>query len=529
MRSFHTPNRSALHVANAAVATSHPVASLAAIEMLRRGGNAVDAAVCAAAVLAVVEPVMTGVGGDGFAIVARPGKPLFGLNASGRAPRDISTSWLLDRGITRIDPLSAHAITVPGVVRGWERLLELHGTKGFDEVLQSAIDYAEDGFVIQPRVGSDWAMFEGKLKNQSAGGRHYLSHGAAPKIGTVHHQRALGQTFRKIAKDGSKAIYEGEIAEEIVALIRAKGGLMTLDDMAAMAVSEVAPVVAPYRHLGIAELPPNGSGVVAQIILNLLESFDLQTLDPNGAERLHLEIEAARIAYAIRDSEIADIDHMEVSVERLTDKAIAKGLSAQIRRDARNDAVPAPNLRTQSDTIYLCCVDRDGLAVSLINSLYMGFGSGMVTEKSGITLQNRGACFAVNPGHPNTIDGGKRPMHTIIPAVALEGDRVSHCFGVMGGMYQPTGHAHVITNMVDFGMDPQEALESPRAFWDANGMIVLEDTLSSAVFEGLAARGHRVGRTAVPLGGGQIIRIDHQTGTLIAGSDPRKDGCALGY
>lgn len=529
MRSFHTPNRSALHVANAAVATSHPLASLAAIEMLRRGGNAVDAAICAAAVLCVVEPAMTGIGGDGFAIVARPGQPLFGLNASGRAPHDISTAWLLDQGITRIDPLSAHAVTVPGVVRGWERLLDSFGTRGFDEVLQPAIDCAENGFVVQPRVGSDWALFEGKLKGQSDGGRHYLSQGAAPRIGSVQHQRALGQTLRRIAREGSRAIYEGEIAEEIVALIRAKGGLMTLDDMAAMAVSEVAPVVAPYRDLGIAELPPNGSGVIAQIILNLLEPFDLQSLDPNGAERLHLEIEAARIAYAIRDAEIADIGHMQVSVDRLIDKAIAGGLSAQIRRDARNEAIPAPDLRTQSDTIYLSCVDRDGMAVSLINSLYMGFGSGLVTEKSGITLQNRGACFSVNLGHPNTIEGGKRPMHTIIPALALEGDRVSHCFGVMGGMYQPAGHAHVVTNMVDFGMDPQEALESPRAFWDANGTIVLEDTLSSNVFEGLARKGHRVGRTAVPLGGGQIIRIDHASGTLIAGSDPRKDGCAMGY
>lgn len=529
MRSFHTPNRSALHVANAAVATSHPVASLAAIEMLRNGGNAVDGAVCAAAVLAVVEPVMTGLGGDGFAIVSRPGMPLVGLNASGRAPRDISTDWLLDRNITRIDPLSAHAVTVPGVVRGWERLLDSFGTRGLDEVLQPAIDCAEKGFVVQPRVGSDWALFVDKLKNQSCGGCHYLVDGTAPGIGSIQHQPALGHTLRKIAQQGAKAIYEDEIAEEIVALIRAKGGLMSCDDMAAMAVTEVTPVISSYRNLRIAELPPNGTGIVAQIILNLLEPFDLQGLDPNGADRLHLEIEAARIAYAIRDAEIADINHMEVSVESLIDKAIASGLSAHIRRDARNETLPRPDRRTQSDTTYLCCVDRDGLAVSLINSLFMGFGSGMVTEKSGITLQNRGAGFCVNPDHPNTIDGGKRPLHTIIPAVALEGERLSHCFGVMGGMYQPAGHAHIVTNMVDFGMDPQEALESPRAFWDANGVITLEDTLSSSVFEGLAAKGHRVGRTTIPHGGGQIIKIDHRTGTIIAGSDPRKDGCALGY
>lgn len=304
---------------------------------------------------------------------------------------------------------------------------------------------------------------------------------------------------------------------------------MTCDDLAAMTVTEASPVIAPYRALDVAELPPNGTGIVAQILLNLLEPYDMQSLDPRGAERLHLAIEAARIAYAIRDSEIADADHMRVCVDALIDKALARGLSVQIRRDTRNEDVPRPDLRVQSDTTYLCCVDRDGLAVSLINSLFMGFGSGLVTEKTGIALQNRGAGFCVNPQHPNTIEGGKRPLHTIIPAVALQGGCVSHCFGVMGGMYQPAGHAHVVSNMADYGMDPQEALECPRAFWDANGVVTLEDTFPDGVLQELAAKGHRVGRTAIPHGGGQIIQIDHESGTLIAGSDPRKDGCALGY
>jgi len=529
MRNFHFPNRSALHASNAAVATSHPSASLAAIEMMRSGGNAVDAAVIAAAVLAVVEPVMTGLGGDGFAIVARPGRPLVGVNASGRAAKAISTTWALEHNITQIDPLSAHAVTVPGVVRGWEHLLETHGTKGFDEVLRPAIDLAENGFVVQPRVGSDWAMFAEKLKAQGPGGAHYLVNGAAPGVGSIHRLPALAQTLKTISRQGAKGLYEGAIAEEIVALLRARGGLMTCDDLAGVEVTEVSPVISPYRTLDVAELPPNGTGIVAQILLNLLEPFDIQELDPRGAERIHLTIEAARIAYAIRDAEIADPDHMKVPVATLIDKAVARGLSVHIRPDARNETVPRPDLRVQSDTTYLCCVDRDGMAVSLINSLFMGFGSGLVTENSGITLQNRGAGFCVNPGHPNTIEGGKRPLHTIIPAVALEGGRLSHCFGVMGGMYQPAGHAHVVSNMVDYGMDPQEALECPRAFWDADGVVTLEDTLPDTVLDDLAAKGHRVGRTRIPHGGGQIIRIDHQTGTLIAGSDPRKDGCALGY
>lgn len=269
-------------------------------------------------------------------------------------------------------------------------------------------------------------------------------------------------------------------------------------------------------------------GIVAQIILNLLEPFDLASIEPNGAERFHLEIEAARLAYAVWDAYISDLATMTLPVDALIDKALTEGVSKSIRMDQRMVDVPLQDPRLQSDTTYLIRVDKSGLAISLINSLYMGFGSGMVTEKSGIILQNRGAGFRVEPGHPNTIEGGKRPLHTIIPAMALENGKLAISFGVMGGLYQPLGQAHVITNMVDFGMDPQEALESPWVFWDSDGKVTVEETVGSKVISELKQKGHQVAPVDLPLGGGQVIQVDPDHGTLIAGSDPRKDGCALG-
>lgn len=529
MRDFHEPKRSPIYAANAALATSHPLATEAGIAILRRGGNAVDAGVTAAAVLAVVEPAMTSIGGDGFAIVAKPGEPLYGLNSSGRAANALSTEMLMAQGMNAMDLDSPHSVTVPGVIKCWESLLESHGTIGLEEALQPAIAAAEDGVPIAPRVSSDWHNEVEKLIRQNPTGCQYLVNGRAPKMGTIHKLPALAATLKIIAKKGAKGFYEGEVAADIVSELKSRGGVMSEEDMAAMSADVVTPIMSTYRDIGLAELPPNGTGITAQIILNLLERFDLSCLDPHGAERFHLEMEASRIGYAIRDAQIADATTMQVSVEALIDKAFAAGLSATIDPTKRNETLPAADPRKQSDTIYLSCVDKDGMALSLINSIFKGFGSGIVTQKTGITLQNRGGGFVVQPGHPNTIEGGKRPLHTIIPAMAMENGKPSRCFGVMGGQYQPTGHTHVMTNMFDFGMDPQEALDSPRIFWNDDGVLELEPTLGKDVFDGLKAKGHPVGWTSSPHGGGQIIELNHESGVLIAGSDPRKDGCAMGY
>ena len=529
MRDFHEPKRSAIYAANGALATSHPLATGAGLDVLKRGGNAVDAAVTAAAVLTVVEPAMTAIGGDGFALISKPGQPLYGLNGSGRAAAALSTDMLMGLGWSEMDDASPHAVTVPGVVKSWESLLASHGTIGLDEALQPAIEAAEGGFVVYPRVWKDWTGFAAKLRAQGAGGRHYLVEGEAPKMGHLHKLPALAATLRIIAKQGAMGFYEGAVAADIVAELQARGGVMTEEDMAGISADPCSPVTSAYRDIDLAELPPNGTGITAQIILNLLERFDLGKRDPNSVDRLHLEMEASRIGYAIRDAHIGDPATMGVSVEALIDKAWAKGLSATIDPAKRNDDLRPADPNFQSDTIYLSCVDRDGMAVSLINSIFKGFGSGIVTDKTGITLQNRGAGFRVRPGHPNTIEGGKRPLHTIIPAMAMQNDKPRYCFGVMGGQYQPSGHTHVITNMIDFGMDPQEALESPRVFWTPDGVLEVEPTLGQSVLDGLRAKGHAAEWSASPIGGGQIIEIDHAAGVLIAGSDPRKDGCAMGY
>jgi len=529
MRDFHEPKRSPIYAANGALATSHPLATQAGLAVLKRGGNAVDAGVTAAAVLAVVEPAMTAIGGDGFALISKPGEPLYGLNASGRAAAALSTEMLLGQGWSQMDNLSPHSVTVPGVVKCWESLLASHGTIGLEEALQPAIDAAENGFVVYPRVWTDWQECVGKLTSQGAGGQHYLVNGQAPKMGSIHKLPALAQTLKIIAKQGARGFYEGAVAADIVAELKARGGVMTEEDMAGISADPCTPVTSGYRDIDLAELPPNGVGLTAQVILNLMERFDLGDLDPHGTERFHLEMEASRIGYAIRDAHIGDPSTMGVSAEALIDKAWAKGLAATIDRTKRNETLPSADPNFQSDTIYLSCVDRDGMAVSLINSIFKGFGSGIVTDKTGIILQNRGAGFRVLPGHPNTIEGGKRPLHTIIPAMAMLGDKPRYCFGVMGGQYQPVGHTHVITNMIDFGMDPQQALDSARVFWSEKDVIEIEPTLGQGVYDGLAAKGHPVAWTKSPLGGGQIIEIDHAEGVLIAGSDPRKDGCAMGY
>ncbi len=529
MRDFHEAGRSPIYAANGALATSHPLATQAGMDVLKRGGNAVDAAVTAAAVLAVVEPAMTAIGGDGFALISKPGAPLYGLNASGRAPAALSTDMLMGHGWSGMDMASPHCVTVPGVVKGWESLLASHGTIGLDEALQPAIHAAGDGFVVYPKVWSDWNDQVEKLATGGAGGRHYLRDGAVPKMGSIHKLPALAQTLKVIAREGAKGFYEGSVAADIVAELKSRGGVMSEEDLAGMTADPCGTVSSGYRDIDLAELPPNGVGITAQIILNLLERFDLKSLDPHGAERFHLEMEASRIGYAIRDTHIGDPETMGVSAAALIDKAWAKGLSATIDPNKRNQSLPSPDPSFQSDTIYLSVVDRDGLAVSLINSIFHGFGSGIVTDKTGITLQNRGAGFRVEPGHANTIEGGKRPLHTIIPAMAMQGGKTKYCFGVMGGQYQPVGHAHVITNMVDFGMDPQQALDSARVFWSPEEVLEIEPTLGQEIFDGLKAKGHPVQWTKKAVGGGQIIEIDHDAGVLIAGSDPRKDGCAMGY
>ena len=529
MRDFQKPGRSPVQALNGMAATSHPAATLTAIEVLRGGGNAMDAAIAACAVLCVVEPQSTGIGGDCFVLYApKGGGEVIAYNGSGRAPAAAEAAWFLERDIHEIDPQSPHAVTVPGAIDAWARLAADHGTRGLGELLQPAIGYAEDGYPVLPRIARDWAGCADKLRATANASRLFLPDGQAPRAGDVHRQPELAETLRAIARDGRDGFYSGAVAEDIVGFLRGCGGLHSLDDFAQAGGDYVTPISSGYRGLDIYECPPNSQGMVALMMLNLLSGFDLARLDPAGVERLHLEVEAGRLAFRDRDAFLADPGQSEVPIDHLLSAAYSDEIRAVIRPDRALDMLPPPGAASHDDTVYLTVVDRDRNAVSFINSLFHGFGSGLAAPKSGVMLQNRGTGFRIETGHPNCIAPGKRPLHTIIPGMALQDGRAVMPFGVMGGQYQPFGHAHLISNIVDYGMDVQAAIDFPRVFHYGERLDV-ETGIDDAVVKGLAALGHDPRVAADPLGGGQAIHIDWRSGVLTGGSDPRKDGCALGY
>ncbi len=526
MRDFALPGRSPVIAEHGMAATSHPLGTMTAIAVLREGGNAVDAAIAACATLCVVEPAMTGIGGDCFALVAEPDGTVHGLNGSGRAAQAADADWLRGLGHSSMPQTGALSVTVPGALRAWEALSVRFGTLGFDRLFADAIRYAEEGFAVHARVARDWPNYVAELAADEGGRLHYLRQGRAPRMGERMRQPALAGTLRRLAKDGAGAFYEGEIAAEIAATVKGKGGRLSEADLAACRADWVAPVSIAYAGHDVLEMPPNGQGITAQIMLNILDLVEARRHAPDSPERHHLLIEAARLAYSVRDHLVADPAAMTAPVERLLSREIAAALGARIDLKRRNADVSIPPL-PGSDTVYLTVVDRDRRAVSFINSLYGGFGAKVVTPRSGVTLQNRGGCFSLVPGHPNEYGPGKRPMHTIIPAMATRGGRAAVSFGVMGGAYQAMGHAHVFSNLADDGMDPQMAVDQPRVFWGADGTVEVESGMSETVRRGLEARGHSV-RAGGPFGGGQVIVIGDD-GFLTAGSDPRKDGLALGW
>jgi gamma-glutamyltranspeptidase/glutathione hydrolase len=525
-RDFQLPGRSPVIASEGMVASSHPLASLAAVEALRAGGNAADAAVTAVAVLCVVEPQMTGIGGDCFAMVHRPGELVWGYNGSGRTGARASFETLRAGGIRAIAPDSIHAVTVPGAVDAWAAILAAHGRFSLSRALAPAIGHAETGFPVAARVAWDWARAAHKLAADAGAARHFLVQGMPPAEGDVVKLPALAQTLKVIAAEGPNAFYQGPIADDMVATIAARGSFLRAEDFERHRGEVVAPLATNYRGLDVLELPPNAQGLTALVLLNILERFELSALDPLGAERFHLALEAARLAYAVRDGHVADPAFMRASAPELIDKAFAAKLAQRIDRARRGPL--AAGASTGNDTVYLTVVDRDRMAVSLINTLFSEFGVGICTEKSGIMLTNRGACFVMEPDHPNTFGPRKRPLHTIIPALAFREGRCELAFGVMGSHYQPMGHVQLITNLIDYDMDVQAAIDAPRAFF-VGDQTVVEHGLPRASIEGLRARGHAVALAAVPWGGAQTIRIDWKRGVLVGGSDPRKDGCALGY
>ncbi|MFO1143738.1 MAG: gamma-glutamyltransferase family protein [Amaricoccus sp.] len=525
MRDFQAPGRSPVYAANGLCATSHPLAAQAAVRLLQEGGNAVDAAIAAAVLLGLAEPAMCGIGGDCFVLLKPAGtERLVGLNGSGRAPAGLDPAALRAAGHGQIPPRSAHAVTVPGAVDAFARLAADWGRLGLAASLAPAIRYAEEGVPVAPRVAWDWARYAGDLQGDAR--RFYLREGEPPTVGERFRAPGQAEVLRRIARDGRDAFYVGEVAEDMVSSLRALGGTHTLDDFAATACTYIEPIAGSYRANELVELPPNGQGATAILLAKILARFDLALLEPFGAARAHLEAEAAKLAYDARNRFVADPDAGSLRLAHMLSDATADALAALIDPGRVLGDPAAVTEAVHRETVYLCVVDRDRMAVSLIYSTYHDFGSGLASTRFGINFQSRGAGFTLRAGHPNEAGGGKRPMHTIIPAMLRREGRLVMPFGVMGGAYQPAGHVRLLTNLVDFGLDPQDAIDAPRSFADA-GEMQLETGYSESVAAELATLGHKVTRRDAPLGGAQAILIEDDV--LVGASDPRKDGCAAGY
>jgi gamma-glutamyltranspeptidase / glutathione hydrolase len=526
-RNFHSPGRSVVLAENGMAATSHPLATRVALDVLRGGGNAFDAAVAACAVLCVVEPAMTSIGGDCFVLFSVKGGAPNGLNGSGRAPAAATLDWYRERRIAAIGPEMPHAVTVPGAIDAWCRLIGDHGTRELGALLQPAIAAADAGFLVTPRVALDWEGSTGRVSHDASTKAIFLPGGRPPATGERHRNPKLAETLRLIARDGRAGFYEGIVMADLVSHLRALGGLHTEDDFAAQRCDYVTPITAPYRGYEVAEIPPNGQGITALIILRILEQFDLSEARCGAADRIHLMAEATKAAYWVRDTQLGDPATMRETPASILDDRRIREAVARIQRDrAQSQSVYA--WTEHKDTTYLTVVDRDRNAVSFINSLFQSFGSGITGPASGVLLHNRGISFRVEPGHPNAIGPRKRPMHTIIPAMLLKDGKPLMPFGVMGGHYQGTGHASFVSGIIDRGLDPQQANEAPRHF-ASDGALLLEEGVPEPVAAELARRGHRIERVPKPLGGCQAIWIDYAGGYLMGASDPRKDGCAFGY
>lgn len=523
MRDFQRPGRSAVYASNGVCATSHPLAAKVAIETLEAGGNAVDAAIAGAVLLGICEPQMTGIGGDCFVLLKPAGEDrVIALNGSGRAPTGLSAAALRERQLGAVPLRGIDPVTIPGAMDAFCRLSADWGKLGLDHVLAPAIRYADEGVPVAPRVAFDWAEDGPALMGDAR--KFYLLDGQIPRAGQIFRAHGQAEVLRRIARQGRSGFYEGEVAEDMVASLQALGGSHTLDDFAATSCTYTDPISGPYKGIELVEHPPNGQGATAILMLNILKHFDLAAMDPFGTQRAHIEAEATKLAYDARNRFIAEaaprLDHM------LSDETAAKLAALIDPKRAMAQAAPLTEA-VHKDTIYITVVDRDRMAVSLIYSIFWGFGSGLASAKFGINFQNRGAGFTLEEGHPNEAGGGKRPMHTIIPGMLKKDGRVIMPFGVMGGAYQPCGHARFVTNMVDYGLEAQDAIDAPRCFSGTEGMMV-ETGYSPQVRAELAQMGHQVAISPEPIGGAQSILID-DGGILIGASDPRKDGCALGY
>lgn len=524
--------RSPVFAQEGMVATSQPLAAMAGLQVLREGGNAVDAAIASSAVLNVVEPQSTGIGGDMFMIYwDNSEKRLIGLNGSGRAPRAATLERYRSEGFGEVPMTGIFAATVPGAFDGWCSALDRYGSgkKPLAELLASAIHYAERGYPVTPIIGNAWRMQEEKLASFEASKRTYLPGGRPPRVGEVFRNPNLAATFRLLAGGGREAFYHGPVAEAIVEASRELGGVFAMEDFEDTRCTWVEPIKTEYRGYELCEIPPSGQGLAALICLNILEGYPLSEMSYGSAEHYHVLIEAMKLSFADRAKYIADMDYAEVPLDGLLSKGYAEGRRGEIAPGKALDHAAGVPLGA-SDTIYLTTADKDGNMCSFINSLFHHFGSGVTAGGTGVMLQSRGTGFSLDADHLNCIAPGKRPFHTIIPGFVMRDGEPWMSYGVMGGDMQPQGHVQVLSNMVDFGMNIQEAIDAPR-FRCLGGLeVAIEHGVPDEVLDDLRSRDHEVARSGgyEGFGGGQGIVLLPE-GVYMAGSDYRRDGCAVGF
>ena len=535
--------RSEVMAPSAMAATSHPLATQVALETMRKGGNAIDAAIAANAALGLMEPTGNGIGGDLYAIVwDAKTQSLYGLNASGRSPLSLTREWFGENGIDKIPPYGPLPVSVPGTVDGW---FELHGRFGrlpMIEILQPTIDYARNGHPVHETIQFYWDISVGRLSKYPGFVEQMTIDGRAPEVGELWKNPNLANTLERIAKEGRDVFYKGDIARTIGNYMQANGGFLSYEDMAAHHSDWVEPVSVNYRGYDVWELPPNGQGIAALQILNILELYDVAGMGFGSADYMHLFLEAKKLAFEDRARFYADSAFMDVSVEKLLSKGYAADRNALIdmQKAAREFPHGDPEVLRDGDTIYLTTADADGNMVSLIQSNYRGMGSGMTPPGLGFILQDRGELFDLQPGHPNSFEPGKRPFHTIIPAFITRDGKPLISFGLMGGGMQPQGHAQIVVNLVDFKMGLQEAGDAPRIHHSGSseptgevmsdgGTVNLETGFDYEVIRNLMGRGHSIEYSRGPYGGYQAIMKHPESGVYVGASESRKDGQAAGY
>jgi gamma-glutamyltranspeptidase/glutathione hydrolase len=541
-------NKFSVLAKNGMVASSQPLATLAGVQILMSGGNAVDAAIATAAVLGVVEPSSIGIGGDAFCLFySAKEKSLKALDASGRSPYAASLDHCRKSGFKEMPQRGMHSVTLPGAVHGWATLLNSCGSKMLREVLRPAIQHAEEGFPVAELTAHSWHESAASLQADEGGAINYLINGRTPRAGEIFKNPRIAKTLQRIADDGADVFYKGEIAEKIVRCSEKLNGLFTLKDFADHESDWVEPIIANYRGYDVCELPPATQGFVALEMLKILEGFDLKSAGPQSAEALHLMIEAKKLAFTDRDTYLADRDFMTVSVNDLLHPRRVEELRNRIRMDRANAAVktlplgPTPSVSPpergrvregakHGDTEYVAAADREGNLVSFIQSNFMGFGSGVVEPETGIVLQNRGHLFSLDENHPNCIGPHKRCVHTLMPGLILKEGKPYAALGLKGGHVQPQVQVQIITNLIDFGMTAQEAISAPRFNHIEGAKAGLEPELAQSVREELTRRGHQVVvGNRESFGGAHAIMIHPESGAFAGGSDPRKGGCALGF